>query len=130
MIVKEIMNPEVYKISEKETIINAFNTMHDKGIKRIFVEDDCGKIIGVISYRDLVDLLMNKNLHELLNMNENIKRIAMKDVLKINENENIKDAAKIMIHADVSALLVVDDEDNPVGVISQTDVLRSVIKEK
>jgi len=34
-----------------------------------------------------------------------------------------------MIHADVSALLVVDDEDNPVGVISQTDVLRSIIKE-
>ena len=129
MIVKEIMNPEVYKISEKETIINAFNTMHEKGIKRIFVEDDCGKIIGVMSYRDLVNVLMSKSLYELMNINENIKNIAVKEILKINENENIKDAAKIMIHADVSALLVVDDEDNPVGVISQTDVLRSIIKE-
>jgi predicted transcriptional regulator len=82
MIVKEIMNPKVYKIGEKETILNAFNTMHEKGIKRIFVEDDCGKIIGVMSYRDLVDVLMNKNIYELLNINENIKTIAMKEVLK------------------------------------------------
>ncbi|WP_083809488.1 CBS domain-containing protein [Methanotorris igneus] len=33
-----------------------------------------------------------------------------------------------MIHADVSALLVVDSEENPVGVVSQTDILRAFIK--
>jgi predicted transcriptional regulator len=128
MKVKEVMNPMIYKINENESLYDAFKLMNDKGIKRIFVENK-GEIVGVISYRDLVNIIMNKSISELLNINSKIEDIATKEILKINENEDIKDVAKIMVHADVSAILVVDDGDNPVGVISQTDILRSIVKE-
>ncbi|WP_421078120.1 CBS domain-containing protein [Methanothermococcus sp. Ax23] len=128
MKVKEVMNPMIYKINENESLYDAFKLMNDKGIKRIFVENK-GEIVGVISYRDLVNIIMNKSISELLNINSKIEDIATKEILKINENEDIKDVAKIMVHADVSAILVVDNDDNPVGVISQTDILRSIVKE-
>ncbi|AEH06414.1 CBS domain-containing protein [Methanothermococcus okinawensis] len=130
MKVKEAMNPMVYKISKNESLYKAFKLMKDKGIKRIFVEDNgkSGKIIGVISYRDLVNIIMNKSISELLNINGKIGNIATKEILKINENDDIKDAAKIMVHADITALLVVDNNGACVGVISQTDILRVIVK--
>lgn len=126
MKVKEIMNPKIYKISGEESLYGAFKAMHEKGIKRIFVGHD-GEINGVVSYKDLVDVFVNKGLFELMDIK--VKEVALKEILKINENDNIKDAAQIMIHADISALLVVNDKNEPVGVVSQTDILRAVVKE-
>ncbi|EHP86073.1 CBS domain-containing protein [Methanotorris formicicus] len=126
MKVKEIMNPDIYKVDENENLYGTFKVMHDKGIRRVFVEKD-GKIVGVVSYRDLVNVFVSKGLFELIETK--IGDIATKNILKIREDDDIKDAAKIMVHADVSALLVVDNQENPVGVVSQTDILRVFIKE-
>ncbi|MDK2791010.1 MAG: hypothetical protein PWP15_1519 [Methanothermococcus sp.] len=126
MKVKEIMSPKIYKISEEESLYGAFKAMHEKGIKRVFVGDD-DEINGVISYRDLVDVFVNRGLFELMDIK--VKDVALKEILKINENDDVKDAAQIMVHADVSALLVVNDKNKPVGVVSQTDILRTVVKE-
>ncbi|ABR56312.1 CBS domain-containing protein [Methanococcus aeolicus] len=129
MKIKEIMNPTVYKLSETCTLAEAFNMMQNKGIKRIFVEDFNNKIVGVLSYGDIAEAIV-KNSNELLDiMANNIKNISLKEVLTINENHDIKEGAKIMVHAGVSALLVIDDNNNFVGTISQTDILRYTIKE-
>ena len=129
MKVKDIMNPAVYKIDENKSLGDILKIMKNEGIKRVFVENSNNKIIGVVSYRDLVDLLMTMSMLDLLNTSKNIGSIAKKEILKINQNEDIIEGAKIMVHGDVSALLVVDDNNNPVGVLSQTDLLRSIIKE-
>ena len=68
--------------------------------------------------------------NKLLEFTENsIKDISLKEVLSIDENYDIEEGAKIMVHANVSALLVVDDDNNYVGTLSQTDILRYAIKE-
>jgi predicted transcriptional regulator len=33
-----------------------------------------------------------------------------------------------MLHADVSGLLVLDSKNDPLGVVSQTDILRALVK--
>jgi len=129
MKIKEIMNPTIYKLSETCTLAEAFNMMQKKGIKRIFVEDFNNKIVGVLSYRDIAEATM-ETPNKLLEGTENsIKDISLKEVLSIDENYDIEEGAKIMVHANVSALLVVDDDNNYVGTLSQTDILRYAIKE-
>ncbi|AEF96327.1 CBS domain-containing protein [Methanotorris igneus] len=89
MKVKEIMNPDIYKVGENENLYKAFKVMHDRGIRRVFVEKD-GKIVGVISYRDLVNVFVSRGLFELIETK--VGDIATKNILKIHEDDDIKDA--------------------------------------
>ncbi|MCS3901518.1 CBS domain-containing protein [Methanococcus voltae] len=126
MKVNEVMNPEIYKVSPEESLYSAFKKLHEKGVRRVFIEEDT-KIVGVVSYRDLVNVFVNKGIFELFDTK--IKDFAIKDILKINKNESVAHAAQIMLHADITGLLVIDEYENPVGVVSQTDVLRVLVRE-
>ena len=48
--------------------------------------------------------------------------------MTIDSNNGIEDAANLMVRADVSGLLVLEDE-KPVGVITKTDICRMVAAE-
>jgi predicted transcriptional regulator len=50
------------------------------------------------------------------------------DVMTIDSHNGIEDAANLMVRADVSGLLVLED-DKPVGVITKTDICRMVAAE-
>lgn len=50
------------------------------------------------------------------------------EVITISADDNIEDAANLMLRADISGLLVMED-DKPVGVITKTDICRLVAAE-
>lgn len=54
MKVKEAMNRDVISINFNIRPIEAFEKMYREGIRRIFVVDDDGNPIGVLSYSDLI----------------------------------------------------------------------------
>jgi len=125
MKVKEIMNPTIFTIDGEKSLYEAFKLLHKKGIRRVFMRLD-KDIDGVVSYRDLVNVFFDKGVFEL--MDTTLKDVSTKEILTINEDADIKHAAQIMLHADVSALLVIDDDKNAIGVVSQTDILRALVK--
>ena len=51
------------------------------------------------------------------------------DVITIDSDNAIEDAANLMVRADVSGLLVLEDN-KPVGVITKTDICRMVAAER
>ncbi|BAW31288.1 MAG TPA: CBS domain-containing protein [Methanothermobacter sp.] len=121
MKVKEAMNPEVITISPDTKPIEAFEKMYKHGIRRLFVVDDKGKPVGVVSYTDLVGVLGSKKPERKLKVED----IMVKDVITISAKDGIEDAANLMLRADVSGLLVIEDE-KAVGVITKTDICRLV----
>jgi CBS domain-containing protein len=50
------------------------------------------------------------------------------DIMTVSADDNIEDAANLMIRADISGLLVLEDK-KPVGVITKTDICRLVAAE-
>ena len=51
-----------------------------------------------------------------------------KNIMTISINDDIKNAANLMIRADISGLLVLEEK-KPVGVITKTDICRLVAAE-
>jgi CBS domain-containing protein len=51
-----------------------------------------------------------------------------KNIMTISIDDDIKNAANLMIRADISGLLVLEDK-KPVGVITKTDICRLVAAE-
>lgn len=65
-----------------------------------------------------------------------IRSIMTKDVITIQQNSSIRDAAKLMTSKSVSGLvvaeggLVVADKDKPIAVISERDIIRGILLKK
>ncbi|MGY5147128.1 MAG: CBS domain-containing protein [Candidatus Nitrosopumilus sp. bin_7KS] len=54
--VKQIMSTPLFSINPDETVRTAADLMHDRGIRKLPVIDD-GKVIGIITSTDIVNLL-------------------------------------------------------------------------
>ena len=124
MKIKEAMNQGIITINQKTTPLEAFQKMYKEGVRRLFVMGDDGKPQGVVSYTDLIGVLgsIKPNKEEIP---PNIGDIMSKDIMTISIDDNIVHAANLMIRADISGLLVLEDE-KPVGVITKTDICRLV----
>ena len=126
MEVKEAMNQGVITISPDISPLEAFEKMYKEGVRRLFVMD--GKTpVGVISNLDLVGVLGSLKPSKQSG-NLKITEIMSENIITIDASDKIEDAANLMLRADVSGLLVLDDE-NPVGVITKTDICRLVAAE-
>jgi predicted transcriptional regulator len=128
MEVSEAMNQGIIAISPNTMPIEAFEKMYREGVRRLFVMDDDGNPVGVISYLDLVGILGTIRPSTKISSNLKIKDIMSKNVITISADDKIEDAANLMLRADVSGLLVLGNE-KPVGVITKTDICRLVAAE-
>lgn len=128
MEVREAMNKGIISISPDTVPIEAFEKMYKEGVRRLFVMDKSENPVGVISYLDLVGMLGNIKLRTTNSDNLKIEDIMSKDLITISAEDKIEDAANLMLRADVSGLLVLENE-KPVGVITKTDICRLVAAE-
>ncbi|WP_054835652.1 HPP family protein [Methanobrevibacter arboriphilus] len=126
MKIKDVMNQEVISVNEQTSPIEAFEKMYRNGVRRLFVIDDNGTPKGgVVSYSDLIGVLNKLSDLNKENNQEKIKNIMTTNIMTVNSEEDIKNAANLMLRADVSGLLVIKAK-KPVGVITKTDICRLV----
>jgi predicted transcriptional regulator len=128
MKVKEAMNNEVITISPYTLPLEAFEKMYKHGVRRLFVLDDENKPIGVVSYTDLIGVLGTIKPGPQEAEDIKVSEIMVENVITISADDAIEDAANLMLRADISGLLVIKDEE-PVGVITKTDICRMVAAE-
>lgn len=125
MKIKEVMNQGVISVNETTTPTEAFEKMYENGVRRLFVVDDEGLPIGVISHSDLLETLNQLTESSKKNKDITVSNIMSTHIITIDSQEDIKNAANLMLRADVSGLLAVDAK-KPVGVITKTDICRLV----
>ena len=77
-----------------------------------------GKMIGVVSEKDIVRAVANG-----VSPSDPIEEIATKRVVSINYDSSIYEAAELMHKLNIRHLVVVDENNNPVGVISIRDIV-------
>ena len=128
MKVKDVMNNTVICVNSNISPIEAFEKMYKEGVRRLFILNENEKAEGVVSYTDLVGVLGTQKPKSKNNITS-IKEIMSTDIITIDAEEDIEDAANLMVRADVSGLLVLD-LNKTVGVITKTDICRLVPSER
>lgn len=124
MIVKEVMNKNIYYIGPDESVRFALKELYSLGVHRLFVFDDNDCPIGVISYEDIILLEGSEDTMIDLDMVK-VSDLMTEHITTINANAKIQDAANLILRAEVSGLLVVENNKN-VGVLTKTDICRLV----
>jgi CBS domain-containing protein len=131
--VKDYMSSTVISVTSDTPITQAHQIMKKNNIRRLPVIDD-GNLEGMVTIGDVREAspsgATSLSIWELNYLWSQIKvaNIMSKDVLTVRANEPIIHAAKIMYESKVSGLPVVDEVGRVIGVITESDVFRMVIK--
>ncbi len=118
--VKDIMSANPIVIVAPATRRDVLRKLVKHNITGMPVVDKNGKLIGIISRRDIFE-----------NPNEEQLAILMRtDVPTVHEDDSIEYAAEVMMRYNRRHLVVIDNERNVIGVITPQDFLSVIIKRK
>lgn len=113
MRVKEIMN-DVEAVNSNFTLKEAAKIMASEDIGSLVVMEK-GKIAGIITERDII-----RNVSDI---KKKISAVMTKQVVTIDSNENVNNAAEVMAEHKIKHLPVLGKKGEIAGIITQTDLI-------
>jgi acetoin utilization protein AcuB len=134
MFVRDRMSSPAVTITPNTTLQDALNLMHEHRFRRLPVVDEKGRLVGIVSERDLLyvspppaTLLNGLELNHVLSKLR-IEEVMTQDVITTTPDAFIEEAARLMVENKIGGLPIVDEDNHVVGVITETDVFRAFIE--
>jgi CBS domain-containing protein len=88
-----------------------------------------GVLVGVISQTDL----LNARSSELIGANWDrvrVRHLMSRPAVTVHLNTGVERAARLMLEQHIHRLVVVDEEEEPIGVVTSTDLLRTLLPDE
>ncbi len=138
MRVEDLMTTEVITIGRGASLKEAARRMIAAGVSGLIVTDDEGTVEGVITEADYVKnesgrraakraglLRWFSHEDEVPSIERLVENVMTADVVTISPGADHAEAARIMRKSGVKRLPVIDDEDQLVGIVSRSDIMRA-----
>lgn len=125
---RSIMHAPLLDIDIEKSPIEANHLMHLNGIRHLAVSEQ-GKIVGMISVRDLVRYFSTDKkspLHTLTDIVKPLTVLVHREIQTIEAFATAQEAARKMDEKKIGSLMIVDEK-RYVGIITETDLVRKVI---
>jgi CBS domain-containing protein len=126
------MTKNVITVSPETSLPDAHKLMTDEMIRRLPVVDKHGRLVGIVTRGDVrgaqpsqATTLSIWELNYLL-ANLKIKEIMTPDPITIPETATVGTAARTMLEHQISGLPIVNNRDELVGIITESDIFRMV----
>ena len=132
MLIKDWMATTILTVDANTSVMRAGRTMKDNNIRRLPVVSQ-GKLAGIITDRDLKEASPSSktdmDLHEMyyLLSEMKVKDVMTNSPIRLYLDDTLEKAALVMLNEKISGVVVVDEEENLVGLLSESDVLRGFI---
>jgi acetoin utilization protein AcuB len=133
MYIGRIMHTDLITVSPETTLVEARDLIAEKKIEHLLVVNKKGKLVGVVSDRDLkqnwaspATALSAHELNYLLQKVE-VSMIMVKAVVTVSPDTTIERAAFIMQANNISSLPVMAG-DELVGIVTSTDVMDVLLR--
>lgn len=113
--IKNIMTTGVIHVCKGTSIHQAYRLMQKNKIRHLPVEDESGKIVGVISQREI-------SAHPA-NDDQTVESIMNTSVECVSENVALKAVINKMLQQKISCVLVTNESAKPIGIVTTDDLL-------
>ena len=132
MFVSRSMTREVITVEPEANIFEAQQMMAENKFRHLPVIDAAGRLIGIVTDRDIRSALPYNFFKDSDSQKEKISALKVKDIMtkdpiSISPTYTIQDALLLIQNSNVGALPVVDDDRQLKGIISVRDLLRAFI---
>ena len=133
MLTRERMSRPAITAPPEMPIQDALSLMRKKGIRRLPVLDKKGKLVGIVSDRDLLHAspsdatsLSVWELNYLLSK-VTLKRVMSAPVITVSPDTPVQEAARIMVEKKIGGLPVIQGG-KLVGIITETDLFKVLLE--
>jgi acetoin utilization protein AcuB len=133
MLVYERMSRHPLTVKPDTRVDAALKRMREEKVRRFPVIDDRGKLVGIVSDKDLLyaapSPATSLTIHELhyLYSRITIDQVMTRKVITVDERAPLEEAARIMIDNKVGGLPILRDGEL-VGLITETDIFRTFME--
>jgi CBS domain-containing membrane protein len=112
---KTIMSAHLVTIPVDSPLVAARELMEEKRFRHLAVTNHRGEIVGIISQRDLATFKDPEHV---------LVAFAMKSpVRSVDKNTPLRSAIFKLLEHKISCLLIVDDKDDAIGILTTDDLL-------
>ncbi len=128
--VSEIMRRDFVSLNRNDRLDFADEVMRFGHIRHLPVLDH-GRVVGIVSNRDLLAasltrvLAFSRSQRDTFLHSVEVSEVMSKDVCCVVPGTPLAEAARLMLARKIGCLVVVDREDRPVGLVTETDLLRA-----
>ncbi len=123
LLVSEFMQTDLLTVEEDDILEFVADLMEWKNTSFALVEDEKGKLVGLISNKDILKVLIRKRTLEKQQKQLKVRDIMNTKPLTLSQNDSILEAAKIVLDTNVNCIPVVEKEEL-VGVITKLDLIK------
>jgi transcriptional regulator len=117
--VLEVASTDLIRLKPSDSIRSASKILSDKDIEGAPVVED-GRVIGILTLSDIIRALGEG--HE----DSDISKVMSKNIITVEPTVMIADAIEIMNKNSIGRVIVVDDNLNPLGIVTRTDLLDKI----
>jgi CBS domain-containing protein len=120
MNVGDIITRPLLTIPPGATLIDAAKVMVENNLGLLVICDaeDKTKVAGVISERDIIKSIVSGKL-----LTAPVTEVSTKHVVAVKANSEVVEAAKAMNRHRIRHVVVVDEHNKPIGVVSMRDLV-------
>jgi acetoin utilization protein AcuB len=129
---RSLMTKKIVTVKVVTPIQAAYDEMREHGIRHLPVVDQFGKLVGMLSDRDLLRASNTKVLNEIeqemtFNPHYIVEDFMSWPVQTVSEQASIEDVAKLMIEQKVSAVVVNGPNQYIKGIITSEDLMQYLV---
>jgi len=126
--VKDLMTKNVYVLTKDNTLQEAYDLMEEKKIRQIPIINNNNerKIISIINQKDILNAIMDDIEYSSSTAKKTIGSLNLGDVITADPITDIRRVAKVMVDFSLTAIPIVDQNDNLLGIVSRANILNAV----
>ncbi|WP_456423448.1 CBS domain-containing protein [Thermococcus sp.] len=135
--VEEFMTKDVVTLKPDDTVAKALATMRDHAISRIPIVDEEGKLEGLITLHDLIVRFIKPRFRakagelageKIPPFSMPLRDVMIRGVITILPDAKVREAIATMRDNDIDGLVVVNENDRVVGILTVKDLLLPISK--
>lgn len=119
---KDVMTKEVFTVGPEATLAETINKLIENKISGMPVIDDNGKMVGIISEKDILNFAFCGYLH-----NTKVQQAMTKDVIHFTPDTDIEKIALAIAEKHFRRVPIIEN-DKVVGIVSRRDIIYNVLK--
>lgn len=125
--VSEIMDTDISSVESSSSIWKAVQLMSEKRVRRLPVLLENGKLLGVLTNKDILRYMTKLALDESREaLDMKISQLLTREAVTISHQEDIRVAASRMKVFGVGGLVVLDHPLSGIGLITERDLIRTL----
>lgn len=132
ILVEEVMSTDLISVSSQDRLMHARRVMLDSQVGRLLISEN-NELAGILSFKDIIRAMISfrkdvPRKHQKSKIKEClVEKYMTPTVKKINNKATIAELANDMLETGYNGYPVVNEEDQVVGIITQSDLLRLIV---